>query len=249
MSSVAATSVTEARLGTSAALVRFYLAADQLHEVLKFNPNWPSQPRVPAGNPDGGQWTDGGGRRVVTVQARPPGPRGGAPRRIGGNWRDITPEQATRLQISHAQMQAAVRQVQRLEPRWKPRPSLCETVEGEIAANTAARREAEKRIYELQRMGIGPGPFAVESQPARGPVRRWRAEKTRENNRIGRIYGCHTCGAKDPGQPSGNFVRDHQDPTGLNRDGRAQRIFPQCLSCSMRQGGFVRSLRRSRLDE
>lgn len=24
----------------------------------KFNPN---QPRVPAGNPDGGQWTDGGG--------------------------------------------------------------------------------------------------------------------------------------------------------------------------------------------
>jgi len=23
--------------------------------------NWPSQPRVPRGNPDGGQWTDGGG--------------------------------------------------------------------------------------------------------------------------------------------------------------------------------------------
>ena len=27
----------------------------------KFNPNWPSQPRVPAGNPDGGQWTSGAG--------------------------------------------------------------------------------------------------------------------------------------------------------------------------------------------
>ena len=26
----------------------------------RYNPNWPSQPRVPRGNPDGGQWTDGG---------------------------------------------------------------------------------------------------------------------------------------------------------------------------------------------
>jgi len=26
----------------------------------KRNPHWPSQPRVPASHPDGGQWTDGG---------------------------------------------------------------------------------------------------------------------------------------------------------------------------------------------
>ncbi|WP_292612928.1 RNase A-like domain-containing protein [Nitrobacter sp. 62-13] len=33
----------------------------------KFNPD---QPRVPAGNPDGGQWTDGGGR-LEQIQQRP----------------------------------------------------------------------------------------------------------------------------------------------------------------------------------
>ena len=243
MSALVAATIAETRLGTSAALVRFYLAADQLREVLKFNPNWSSQPRVPAGNPDGGQWTDGGGR-VIAVQARPPGPRGGAPRRIGGNWRDITPEQATRLEISHAQMQAAVRQVQRLEPRWKPRPSLYETVEGEIAANTAARREAENRYNELQRMGVAPGPFAVESQPARGPSRKWTIEEIFENNRLGRLYGCHTCGTKEPGTPRGNFIPDHQVPTALNGNGRLQRLFPQCLTCSSKQGGHVTSLKR-----
>ncbi|MBI1274219.1 MAG: hypothetical protein GC131_09090 [Alphaproteobacteria bacterium] len=25
----------------------------------KYNPDWEAQPRVPAGNPGGGQWTDG----------------------------------------------------------------------------------------------------------------------------------------------------------------------------------------------
>lgn len=242
MSAAAAATIAGTRLGASAALVRFYLAADRLREFLKFNPNWPSQPRVPAGHPDGGQWTDGGAQ-IIRVQARPPGPRGGAPRRVAGNWRNVTPQQATRLEISHARMQAAVRRVRRLEPNWKPRPSLYETVEGEIAANRAARREAEDRYYELQRMGIGPGPYAVESQPARGPGRNWTANEKHENNRIGRKYGCHTCGTTEPGTSSGDFVRDHQDPTALIRDGRAQRIFPQCVTCSNRQGGKVRALR------
>jgi hypothetical protein len=182
-----------------------HLAAERVRTALKFNPNWASQPRVPAGNGRiSGQWTDGG-VQIIRVQARPRGSRSGAPRRIAGNWRDITPEQATRLEISHAQMQAAVRRVQRLDPRWKPRPSLYETVEGEIAANRAVRREAEDRYYELQGMGIGPGPFAVESQPARGPGRNWTSKEKRENNRIGRKYGCHTCGTKEPGTSSGNL--------------------------------------------
>lgn len=34
----------------------------------KFNPD---QPRVPAGNPDGGRWTDGGGVRLEQIQHRP----------------------------------------------------------------------------------------------------------------------------------------------------------------------------------
>lgn len=198
----------------------------------------PDQPRVPAGNPDGGQWTREGAT-VTRVQARSPAPRSGAPRRIAGSLRDLTAEQETRLEISHSQMQAAVRRVQSLDPNWKPRPSLYETVEGEIAANNAAAREAQDRLYELSRVGIGPGPFAVESQSARGRGRRWTAEEIRENNRIGRTYGCHTCGAKNPGTPNGNFRIDHQDPNAMNAEGRRQALFPQCARCSNRQGAWI----------
>lgn len=159
-----------------------------------------------------------------------------------GRWVEATPEQETRLEISHGQMRGAIAEVQRLDPRWRPSPSAYETIEGEIAANEAARREAEGRIIELQRMGIGPGPFAVESQPARGTGRRWTAEEIRENNRIGRKYGCHTCGTKEPGTPTGNFVIDHQDPNALNRLGARQVLLPQCIVCSNKQGGYVGGL-------
>jgi hypothetical protein len=179
------------------------------------------------------------------VQNRPRG-SGGGTRQIAGRQVDITPAQATRLEISHAQMQAAIRRVRELEPRWKPRPSAYETVEGEIAANEAAARQALDRIFELQRRGIGLGPFAVESQPARGPGRKWTAEEIRENNRIGRTYGCHTCGTKDPGTPSGNFIGDHQHANALNRRGREQRIFPHCLRCSRIQGGYVTALKKKK---
>ncbi|HXQ49610.1 MAG TPA: hypothetical protein VN802_00825 [Stellaceae bacterium] len=37
-------------------------------ELQKYNPDWPDEPRVPAGNPDGGQWTtDGDSSFVETV--------------------------------------------------------------------------------------------------------------------------------------------------------------------------------------
>jgi hypothetical protein len=65
----------------------------------------------------------------------------------------------------------------------------------------AVGREAEAGLLELQRMGIGPGSYAKELLPARGPGRNRTAEEIREINRIGRKYGCHTCGTKDPGTP------------------------------------------------
>jgi hypothetical protein len=233
-----------AKLLATIAEARFRVAAATLQLALRHT-HWRTQPRVPAGNGRiSGQWTDGEDASIIRVQARPPqGSRGGSPRRIAGNWRDITPEQATRLDISHSQMRAAVRQVQRLDPKWRPRPSIYETVEGEISANNAARREAENRFRELQWMGIGPGPFAVESQPARGPGRNWTAEEIRENNRIGRKYGCHTCGTRDPGTRSGNYVLDHQRSTALGSEREHRRIFPQCVGCSNRQGGYVRALK------
>lgn len=106
MNAAVTATIAGTRLGTSAAVVRFHLAADQLSEVLKFNPNWPSQPRVPAGNPDGGQWTVGGAQ-IIPVQARPLN-SGNASRRVRARRQDITLNQATRLDISYMQMQSAV---------------------------------------------------------------------------------------------------------------------------------------------
>ena len=218
----------------------------RLQRALKRNLYWHLQPRVPAGNADqSGRWTDEGGA-VIRVQSRPRGPGGGPPRRISGRTVDVTPSQATRLEISHAQMQAAVRRVRELEPRWKPIPSLYETVEGKIAANQAATRQALDRLFELQRIGIRPGTFAAESQPARSPSRRWTAEEIRENNRIGRKYGCHSCGTQNPGTRNGDFILDHQYPNALNPSGMRQRILPHCLICSTSQGGHITSLKRGK---
>jgi len=228
-----------------------FLDDDEKREAVGYSPRGglrgkagfrPEQPRVPAGNPDGGQWADGGGGgNLIRIQSGRRGPRGDAPRRIGGRWVEGTPAQLTRLDISHSQMQAAVRRVQELELRWKPTPSAYETIEGQIAANEAATREALNRFFELQRRGIGLGPFAVESQPARSPSRHWTVGEIRENNRIGSKYGCHTCGTNDPGTKNGNFVLDHQRPTALSSEGEAQRVFSQCRTCSNRQGGSVTS--------
>jgi hypothetical protein len=85
--------------------------------------------------------------------------------------------------------------------------------------------------------GIGPGRFAGESIPV-GPGRTTTVQQNRINE-IGQSTGCHTCGTKDPGTKSGNFVLDHQDPTALNPVGTPQRGYPQCLACSRRQGGHV----------
>jgi hypothetical protein len=53
--------------------------------------------------------------------------------------------------------------------------------------------------------------------------------------------GCHTCGTFNPETPSGNFVPDHQVPNALNFPGRPQRLYPHCLTCSVQQGGSIRS--------
>lgn len=44
------------RLKADIAAERFWQAALRVQRLLKYNPNWHLQPRVPAGNPDGGQW-------------------------------------------------------------------------------------------------------------------------------------------------------------------------------------------------
>jgi RHS repeat-associated protein len=88
-----------------------------------------------------------------------------------------------------------------------------------------------------------PGAHAGDSIPARGPGRDFTPEERGQINDIGNDTGCHTCGITNPGTRSGNFVPDHQPPSGLNPDGGAQRLYPQCLTCSRVQGGQVRQAR------
>ncbi|HUU24709.1 MAG TPA: hypothetical protein VMW68_03990 [Methyloceanibacter sp.] len=231
----------------------------------KYDPN---QPRVPAGNPDGGQWTDGGGgtggrlpsgpgtlldvddsesERTRLAQMAPRRGRGGTGRiQLGnGQFAQPTPAQAARYEFARGRADALLSQVRELDPRWSPRPSLRESVEGAIRALEAEAREAEAYLRELPLKGIGPGPSAGESIPARGPTRRFRVDERREINRIGRESGCHTCGNKDPGTDSGNFIPDHQLPNALNRSDVRQRLYPQCNTCSRRQGGTTLKLKRS----
>ena len=87
---------------------------------------------------------------------------------------------------------------------------------------------------------LKPGPYAKESIPARGPDRNFTMAEKAEINRIGNTYGCHTCGTKDPGTVSGDWVLDHQPPNRLNVNQEPQQLLPQCLHCMHVQGGEVR---------
>lgn len=200
----------------------------------------PGPARVPAGNPDGGQWTDGGGGSASSDFSGASRNRGSATVRIGGRSVPVEPGQAARLAIAQANAQNAIARVRALDPNWRPSPSAYESVEGLIGAYEADAQQAETRLAELSRVGIGPGPFAGESIPARGPERDFTAEERAEINRIGAEMGCHTCGYLSPGTGSGNFVPDHQPPNALNFSGGPQRLYPQCLTCSRMQGGAVR---------
>ncbi|MEO3809909.1 polymorphic toxin-type HINT domain-containing protein [Sphaerisporangium sp. B11E5] len=86
------------------------------------------------------------------------------------------------------------------------------------------------------------GPYAEEWIPARDKGRQWTQDEVDQNNRNGDHFGCHTCGTRDPGTPRGTWVKDHQPPSEWVPDGTPQRLYPQCRSCSSKQGGWVRRL-------
>lgn len=195
----------------------------------------PDQPRIPAGNPDGGQWVaEGDGTRPFLVSRR--GPRGGGQVRILGRWQPISPAQEARLAVSTSRMQEAVRAVHRREPNWKPTPQVYETVEGLIRANEAIAREATLRALQRSLPRTGIGPYAKEWIRAPATNRKLRRAEQAAIDRIGHTYGCHRCGRKTPGSPNGHFVGDHQVPTSL---GTPSRIYPHCWFCSKSQGGLI----------
>jgi hypothetical protein len=160
----------------------------------------PSQSRVPRGNPDGGQWTSegggGGGRNdprvlsdVTPDDEWRPGAQYAQNRARGGSGRGEppTPGQAARLAVAQARAKEAIARVREADPTWRPSPSMYQSVEGEIRAYEAEAQQAEARFLELQRNGIGPGPFAHDSIPARGPERSYRREEIEQITRMVRL--------------------------------------------------------------
>lgn len=199
----------------------------------------PDQPRVPAGNPDGGQWTDDeadASARLASARPR----QGGGRIRVQGRWQNATGDQVARLGVSQGRLRDALKAVRKVDPKWKPSPQAYETVEGYIRANEKNTAEAYFRLFELRSTRVGPGPYAVEWIPAPLTNRRLNQIEQREVNRIGRKYGCHWCGRKTPGTLSGNFIGDHQMPRSF---GTSTRLYPHCIWCSASQGGLVRPRR------
>ncbi|HEX2134967.1 MAG TPA: hypothetical protein VHG30_03555 [Microvirga sp.] len=155
---------------SAVARAQLELRSLRLARALKrFNP---SQPRVPAGHPDGGQWTDGGwgggGTPRAEVVSLRPRPR--ATRVIGGRPYPVTPAQEARLDISAAQARALVREVQRHDPTWRPQPSLYEGVEGQIRANQSDAQQAAARLRELGRAPPEARPLAEVLLPEGRPI-------------------------------------------------------------------------------
>lgn len=209
----------------------------------------PDQPRIPGGQPGAGQFTFGNGEqeqekpeRQQFAQHVPRTPRAGR----NARWPDATPGQQARLAASRFEADAATARIAEVDTKWRAAPGLYENIEGEILYNQSVVRQAADRLRDLQGAKALPGRFAAESLPAPENGRPPSAAERREINRIGSETGCHTCGTKNPGTKLGNFVADHQGVTAL-RGLAPQRIFPQCLPCSLSQGGSVwQLLRRTR---
>lgn len=203
----------------------------------------PDQPRVPRGQPEGGRWTTVPGYAQVhqVVRRR----AGGGQVRIGGRWHSVTPAQEARLAQSYGAMQRAIQDVHRFDPSWKPPTQAYSTTEGLISANRAIELEARFRLFQLMGTRAETGPYAREWIPAPPSNRRLTRAEQREIDRIGKIWGCHRCGAKESGTSSGSFVGDHQMPKSL---GRPTRIYPHCLRCSNSQGGLLGTYLRRNLE-
>lgn len=231
------------RLKQALAAERIVLAANRIRYLLKAGYR-PDQPRVPRGNPDGGQWTDEGRNEDDTSSQLVSGrrTRNGGHVSINGRWVQVTPAQQVRAQLSHNAMRKAVREMQQIDPNWRPRPQAYETVEGLIAANRATQAEARLRLTELNATRSGRGEFGRSGIEAPATNRRLTKREQETINRLGRRWGCHWCGRKEPRTLSGNFIGDHQPARSM---GRPSKIFPHCMDCSNSQGGII-STRRLR---
>lgn len=123
----------------------------QLRFALALKRHNSNQPRVPAGQPGGGQWTDGDGGwfpRAEYAQLRPRARPGGL-RRVGERDLPTTPAQEVRWELAAARANVLVREVQRHDPSWTPGASIYGDVEGRIRAYESEAQQAAARLRKL----------------------------------------------------------------------------------------------------
>lgn len=142
--------------------LKYELAAQRFQRTLsryiaqiKFNPG---QLRIPAGQPGGGQWTNGeDGGNVIRVGARG---RTFVAVRVGNRALAATPGQAGRLAYANARAQQTLEQVREYDPIWRPTPSLSDpnSVEGAIRTAEAEAVQAQARLGEILRPRSNGGP-------------------------------------------------------------------------------------------
>jgi hypothetical protein len=122
----------------------------------------PNEPRVPAGNPDGGQWTSSGRNdsRILSDAApdndwQPDAQYAQARGRGSGRGRsEPEPGQAARLALAEGRASNALARVRQVDPSWRSKqPSYYgPTVESEIRKLNDFADEAEARIEDLVRL-------------------------------------------------------------------------------------------------
>jgi hypothetical protein len=150
------------------------LLAEIAHK--RFDPN---QPRVPAGNSDGGRWTDGGssGGRVQ-VAARVP--RVIQPRRReatanrpvdfgnGPEW--LTPAEYVELVSSKLPAESLANVLRNHSPDWKPKAQIVASAADRISANRSAAAEAAARLREINAALWSDAPTSMILMPHGKPV-------------------------------------------------------------------------------
>ncbi|WP_292617288.1 hypothetical protein [Nitrobacter sp. 62-23] len=133
----------------------------------------PDQPRIPAGQPGGGRWTDDWGSAPAALSDLiKPIPAAtaddlanlrevGGGRRGGGSVGDVFPGASARQQSlldqAMARSSSALAQIRQYDPDWKPRESNLTrpgSIDGAIAEAEARARESEAHLDRL-RSGIG----------------------------------------------------------------------------------------------
>jgi hypothetical protein len=146
---------------------------DEVAPFVKYDPN---QPRAPAGDSDGGQWTSGGGgssgrvrvAQAVTGTLSDAGDeeglvefaqaRGG--RGSGSARRDaLLEQQRIQLEIAEQRVANARARLRELDPEWKPQTTARSSDPDMVDANARIRAltmdalEAEAHITRVQRGG------------------------------------------------------------------------------------------------